>query len=121
MSPRPRKVDLKRADAMRAQLGAAGQGGTESDPTKTWLIDLGNTRLKWARDDALANDQVWALAHADAAEASALDVAFAAINAGDHAWIASAAATGCAGYARAHAKRLRRCADRLSRSVAARR
>ena len=56
-----------------------------------WLIDLGNTRLKWASADALEHGETHALAHADSADAKALDAAFAAIRAGDHAWIASVA------------------------------
>jgi len=61
-----------------------------------WLIDLGNTRLKWARADSIAFDELasgktHALAHAEPADASALEKAFAAIRAGDHAWIASVA------------------------------
>jgi len=91
MSPRPRKADLVRADSLRAQSMRAGFGAVELNPKKTWLIDLGNTRLKWVRDDALAAGQVQALAHADSADASALDIAFAAISAGDRAWIASVA------------------------------
>jgi len=65
-------------------------------PARTWLIDLGNTRLKWmcadrAHGDALAPGQAHALAHAESADASALDAAFAAVAAGDHVWIASVA------------------------------
>ncbi len=56
-----------------------------------WLIDLGNTRLKWARADALEHGETHAHAHAESADARALDNAFAAMRTGDHAWIASVA------------------------------
>ena len=55
----------------------------------TWLFDLGNTRLKWARSDALGEADVRVLAHAP--DADALGAAFADIRAGDRAWIASVA------------------------------
>jgi type III pantothenate kinase len=53
----------------------------------TWLFDLGNTRLKWARANALATDDAGASAH-DAASPRA---ACAEVRAGDRAWIASVA------------------------------
>jgi len=58
-----------------------------------WLIDLGNTRLKWARVDALERGDTHALAHDGTVDAGSLDAAFAAIRAGDHAWIASVASS----------------------------
>jgi type III pantothenate kinase len=51
----------------------------------TWLYDLGNTRLKWARADRLAD------ACAQAYEAASPDAACAGVRAGDRAWIASVA------------------------------
>lgn len=54
----------------------------------TWLFDLGNTRLKWVRADAL--DTNGALAQADGE--TSLAAACASVRAGDRAWIASVAA-----------------------------
>ncbi len=56
----------------------------------TWLIDLGNTRLKWLRAEAVDAGDVHALAHAG--NADALDTAFVDIHNNDHAWVASVAA-----------------------------
>ena len=56
-----------------------------------WLFDLGNTRLKWVRADALNAGDVHALAHAQAGDAEALDVAFEAIRSGDRALLATVA------------------------------
>jgi type III pantothenate kinase len=56
-----------------------------------WLIDLGNTRLKWARADALEHGDTRAIAHDGTVDAGLLAAAFAAIQPGDHAWIASVA------------------------------
>jgi len=58
---------------------------------ENWLIDLGNTRLKWARAGALEHGETHALAHDGTVDAGSLDAAFAAIRPGDHAWIASVA------------------------------
>lgn len=55
-----------------------------------WLVDLGNTRLKWASADALERGETHALAH-EGINAGSLGAAFAAIRPGDHAWIASVA------------------------------
>ncbi|HTA65065.1 MAG TPA: type III pantothenate kinase [Xanthomonadaceae bacterium] len=57
----------------------------------TWLVDLGNTRLKWARADALGSGAVQSLAHAEAAGTDAQDTGFATIRPDDRAWIASVA------------------------------
>ena len=56
-----------------------------------WLIDIGNTRLKWASVDALEHGDTHALAHEGTVDAGSLAAAFAAIRPGDHAWIASVA------------------------------
>jgi len=56
-----------------------------------WLIDLGNTRLKWARSDAIASGDTHAIAHDGTMKARLLAAAFAAIRPGDQAWIASVA------------------------------
>ncbi|HEV2606606.1 MAG TPA: type III pantothenate kinase, partial [Xanthomonadaceae bacterium] len=56
-----------------------------------WLIDLGNTRLKWASVGALEHGDTHALAHDGTVGARSLDAAFAVIRPGDHAWIASVA------------------------------
>lgn len=57
-----------------------------------WLIDLGNTRLKWARAEDAALHEVHALAHAESAGMDArLDAAFAQIPTGAMAWLASVA------------------------------
>ncbi len=53
----------------------------------TWLFDLGNTRLKWARADALAADGAKVRAH----DAASPEAACADVRAGDRAWIASVA------------------------------
>jgi type III pantothenate kinase len=54
---------------------------------QTWLFDLGNTRLKWARaDELIAND-----ARAQAHDAATPEAACAEVRAGDRAWIASVA------------------------------
>jgi type III pantothenate kinase len=54
-----------------------------------WLFDLGNTRLKWTRADALETGDAHALAHGH--EGDPLDAAFSDIRGGDRAWIASVA------------------------------
>lgn len=56
-----------------------------------WLLDLGNTRLKWASADALEHGGARALSHDGTVDAGPLDAAFAAIGSGDHAWITSVA------------------------------
>jgi len=56
-----------------------------------WLIDLGNTRLKWASVEALEHGDTHALAHEGTVDAGSLAAAFAAIRPGDHAWMASVA------------------------------
>ncbi|MBS0211700.1 MAG: type III pantothenate kinase [Proteobacteria bacterium] len=60
-----------------------------------WLIDLGNTRLKWARADRLAHEGVQAFAHEQRLGADALAAVFApmfaSLVAGDRVWIASVA------------------------------
>lgn len=58
----------------------------------TWVIDLGNTRLKWARVDDVALREVHALAYVESAGMDArLDAAFAQIPAGATAWLVSVA------------------------------
>ncbi|HEY2345396.1 MAG TPA: type III pantothenate kinase [Xanthomonadaceae bacterium] len=59
--------------------------------TRTWLFDLGNTRLKWTRADALASRGEPVAVHSGALDADALDAAFAGVRAGDRAWLASVA------------------------------
>ncbi len=81
---------------MTARRRAPKQAAT--DRAKTWLIDLGNTRLKWAaiastNADALAAGDVHACAHAGTADAPALAAAFAQVQADDHAWVASVASS----------------------------
>jgi len=56
-----------------------------------WLVDLGNTRLKWASADALEHGGTRAIAHAGALDAGLLDGAFATIGPRQRAWIASVA------------------------------
>lgn len=58
-----------------------------------WLIDLGNTRVKWAalRADGRA-DTMRALAHGDAGFAAHWQAALAPAGAGDRAWLAAVAA-----------------------------
>jgi type III pantothenate kinase len=65
-------------------------------PVRTWFVDLGNTRLKWAHVDALRSHDVQAYAHAGSQEAGSigtrgLDGIFADVRPGDRAWIASVA------------------------------
>ena len=69
-----------------------------TQPAKTWLIDLGNTRLKWAgiasaSPAALQSSDVHACAHTGSADAPALVASFAQVLAGDRAWIASVASS----------------------------
>lgn len=60
--------------------------------SSSWLFDLGNTRLKWARLDDAALGEVHALAHVESGSAAAaLDDAFRAIVSGDNVWLASVA------------------------------
>ena len=63
---------------------------------RTWYVDLGNTRLKWAHADALKSHDVRAFAHAGLLEtgsidAGDLDAALADVRPDDRAWIASVA------------------------------
>ena len=65
-------------------------------PAKTWLVDLGNTRLKWAaiastNADALAARDVHACAHTGSTDSPALAAAFVHVRPGDPAWLASVA------------------------------
>ena len=53
----------------------------------TWLFDLGNTRLKWARADELVASDARARAH----DAATPDMACTEVRAGDRAWVASVA------------------------------
>lgn len=58
----------------------------------SWLFDLGNTRLKWARSDDADLGEVHALPHSEAGNAVAvLDHALSGITTGDDAWLASVA------------------------------
>ena len=57
----------------------------------TWLIDLGNTRLKWARADRLASEGARAAAHDREIGADLVAAAFAEVRAGDRVWLASVA------------------------------
>ncbi len=57
----------------------------------TWLFDIGNTRLKWARADLLDSGNAYVFPHSQTADADALDAAFAEVRSGDHVWIASVA------------------------------
>ncbi|MEO8741619.1 MAG: type III pantothenate kinase [Lysobacteraceae bacterium] len=61
------------------------------DSACNWFFDIGNTRLKWARADALDAGDVRAYAHAGIAASKELDAAFVDVCAGDTAWIASVA------------------------------
>ncbi|MBS0194760.1 MAG: type III pantothenate kinase [Proteobacteria bacterium] len=56
-----------------------------------WLVDLGNTRLKWARADRLAHRGVQAFAHEQRLGADAMAAVFAPMVAGDRVWLASVA------------------------------
>jgi type III pantothenate kinase len=60
--------------------------------SSNWLIDLGNTRLKWAHTDGHALRDVHALSHVEGGGIDAqLDDAFADIPSGVTAWLASVA------------------------------
>ncbi|HTD28023.1 MAG TPA: type III pantothenate kinase [Xanthomonadaceae bacterium] len=88
--------------SVRSKSHVSGNAGSENadlvegraDPTRIWLIDLGNTRLKWARADALGSGDTHAVAHAQSEQECALDIAFGAIGAGDQVWLASVASPG---------------------------
>ena len=62
-----------------------------TDSTRNWFFDIGNTRLKWVRADALDVGDVHVLPHAGIAASMELDAAFVDVRAGDRAWIASVA------------------------------
>jgi type III pantothenate kinase len=63
-----------------------------SDRSSNWLIDLGNTRLKWTRADDDALRDAHALSHVEAGGIdSRLDGAFTDISGGTTAWLASVA------------------------------
>jgi len=65
--------------------------------SSSWLFDLGNTRLKWARIDDAGLAGVRALPHFEPGNAVAvLDDALSGITAGDDAWLASVAGDGLA-------------------------
>jgi len=60
--------------------------------SSSWLIDLGNTRLKWARADDQALHDAHALSHVETSGVDAqFDNAFADIPGGATAWLASVA------------------------------
>jgi len=63
----------------------------EKTTTGTWLVDLGNTRLKWARADRLAEQGARAIAHDRGTGGAALDAILSDVRAGDRVWIASVA------------------------------
>ena len=60
----------------------------------TWLIDLGNSRLKWVRMDLLPAGGAHALAHGGEVDARMLDASFAEVRTADRVWMASVAAPG---------------------------
>ena len=63
-----------------------------NDRSASWLFDLGNTRLKWSCLDGDALGEVHALPHAESERSDErLDRAFAEIEAGATAWLASVA------------------------------
>lgn len=57
-----------------------------AEVSNTWLVDLGNTRVKWVRGDPPSAQHP---RRADALDPAALDAAFDAIHHGDRAWLAS--------------------------------
>lgn len=63
----------------------------------SWLLDLGNTRLKWALDAADGLGQTGALAHTDPGFETRLDAQLACLPRAPVAWLASVAREGLAG------------------------
>lgn len=58
---------------------------------RRWLFDLGNSRLKWVRADALGKQPAQAQGHDGRLDASTLAMACADVCPGDRAWVASVA------------------------------
>jgi len=58
-------------------------------PSRTWLVDLGNTRIKWARADELATDAVSGRGRAESFDAARIDAWFDPVQPGDRVWLAS--------------------------------
>ncbi|MBS0576306.1 MAG: type III pantothenate kinase [Proteobacteria bacterium] len=62
-----------------------------SDPARVWLFDLGNSRLKWRRAEAMSTRGAQALAHDGTLDEATLATVCAEVDAGDCAWLASVA------------------------------
>lgn len=85
-----------------------------AERTRTWLFDLGNSRLKRAPADALTTAGTLALAHAGTLDEATLATACDGICAGDRAWLASVASSAASDALLAA---LRRCGATVSRAT----